>query len=215
MALLFAHSFTVFSLSMLRSFWSRDRVCLAHYHMPQMRVLPNVCEVLSKHLSSDCMNDQIHEWKRPLHLPLSLTMVLIKEFCLKWCFMFESKNPILFHNWSAMKQGNNASKTLNVMNIPWNKFLFLKKKNSFLCCAWIILPTGISAWDYLHPQIPSLKSIFKQFFMSPVNQGLIRAKTANEYSLLKSEKANAWNKKKELGRTFLRVHFSSLDWLSR
>lgn len=149
MALLFAHSFTVFSLSMLRSFWSRDRVCLAHYHMPQMRVLPNVCEVLSKHLSSDCMNDQIHEWKRPLHLPLSLTMVLIKEFCLKWCFMFESKNPILFHNWSAMKQGNNASKTLNVMNIPWNKFLiFLKKFISVLCMNY-------SANRYLSMRLPS------------------------------------------------------------
>ena len=45
--------------------------------------------------------------------------------------------------------------------------------------------------------------------MSPVNQAPIRVKRANEYSLLKSEKANAWNKKKELGRIFLRVHFFS------
>lgn len=48
--------------------------------------------------------------------------------------------------------------TLNVMNILWNKIL-IKKKN--VSVHELFLPTGISAWDYLYPKTPSLKSIFE------------------------------------------------------
>lgn len=42
------------------------------------------------------------------------------------------------------------------LNILWNKIL-IKKKN--VSVHELFLPTGISAWDYLYPKIPSLKSI--------------------------------------------------------